>query len=667
MYNSYFGFREKPFKLVPNPEYLFLSKSHEIALAHLTYATEQGEGFVVITGEVGTGKTTLCRNYLDGLDASTSSAYIFNPKLEPAQLLASICQEFGINTGKTTIKALLDLLNNFLIEQNAVGNKVVVLIDEAQGLSVENLELIRMLSNLETTRSKLLQIILVGQPELGDQLDSYELRQLSQRISLSYHLSPLSARESEAYIQHRLGIATQRQADLFTANACRSAYHYSGGIPRLINIVCDRALLLAYSHNRPKVNRTIMQAAIRELLSRGQAQPAKRSRPLLIGGAALLFVATIIIVAIIWRERPPNKPQAQVIPSGGVVVGKVPPVDPAPSAPDAISAVPTGKTTGEAVASDQGNSRIDKPALPPVSGPNGQIAKADVPGKASTVDASQAIEAVQPSVPAVASLPAVFGQSASEPSATASGPAATGEMGWQEATPEPQTGNLDNALPPLAAVIDGLDAHSSCKKAVQKLLTLWGQPRPNVDLLPQPLSDPLFIELAARQYELRAYAAPWRWDLVEQLDLPVILTLKHPSSGDLVYLTLMGINGDNLRLSAGENTRFIETSKRALEPHLAEQMYVFWRNVLGFDMIIGYGANKRAVLGIQDLLRKIGYDTVSLSSVFDAPTKAAIQSFQREKGIKADGLIGPLTKMMLLKAAGTEKMPRLNDGKKADS
>jgi general secretion pathway protein A len=276
MYNSYFGFREKPFKLVPNPEYLFLSKSHEIALAHLTYATEQGEGFVVITGEVGTGKTTLCRNYLDGLDASTSSAYIFNPKLEPAQLLASICQEFGINTGKTTIKALLDLLNNFLIEQNAVGNKVVVLIDEAQGLSVENLELIRMLSNLETTRSKLLQIILVGQPELGDQLDSYELRQLSQRISLSYHLSPLSARESEAYIQHRLGIATQRQADLFTANACRSAYHYSGGIPRLINIVCDRALLLAYSHNRPKVNRTIMQAAIRELLSRGQAQPAKR-------------------------------------------------------------------------------------------------------------------------------------------------------------------------------------------------------------------------------------------------------------------------------------------------------------------------------------------------------------------------------------------------------
>jgi general secretion pathway protein A len=626
MYNSYFGFREKPFKLVPNPDYLFLSKSHEIALAHLTYATEQGEGFAVITGEVGTGKTTLCRNYLESLEANTSSAYIFNPKLESAQLLASICQEFGIKTGATTIKALLDLLNTFLIEQNAAGKKVVVLIDEAQGLSIENLELMRMLSNLETTRSKLLQIILVGQPELGDQLDSHELRQLAQRISLNYHLSPLSAKESEAYIRHRLGIASQRQAALFTANACRSAYHYSGGIPRLVNIVCDRALLLAYSHNRPKVDRKIMQAAIRELLSRGQVQPARRQRFLWIGGGLVLFVATVAIAALIWWERQADKPIAKVIPSGSVVVAKVPPVDAAPTAENAVSAGRAGEVPGERVQADQADGRTAAPAPPVASG------------------------ALEPTEPAGA---------ASTPSPE--------EPGRLEAAPGPPAGNLDKAHSALSVVLEGLDARSTRTTAITTLLAIWGQPRPNVDMLPQQLADTGFIELAARQYGLRAYAAPWQWSLLEQLDLPVILTLKHPASGDHVYFTLTGISGGNLRLSAGEPTRPIETSMAALEPHLTGQMFVFWKNALGFDMLIGYGANKRAVLRVQRLLRQIGYDGVLLSSVFDDPTKEAIESFQRKKGLNADGLVGPLTKIMLLKDAGTDTMPRLTDGKGVDS
>jgi general secretion pathway protein A len=659
MYNSYFGFREKPFKLVPNPDYLFLSKSHEIALAHLTYATEQGEGFAVITGEVGTGKTTLCRNYLESLDANTSSAYIFNPKLESAQLLASICQEFGIKTGATTIKALLDLLNSFLIEQNAAGKNVVVLIDEAQGLSIENLELMRMLSNLETTRSKLLQIILVGQPELGDQLDSHELRQLAQRISLNYHLVPLSAKESEAYIRHRLSIASQGQAALFTVNACRSVYHYSRGIPRLINIVCDRALLLAYSHSHPKVNRKVVQAAIRELQSRGQVQTDRRQWSFLMGGGLLLFVASVAIAGLIWRERQAGRPIAQVVPSGGIVVAKVPPMEGSSTAKNGIPAGPAVELSNEPVQTNHADGRVAAPALPAASGTFESTAPAGQPPGGSTLDEPQTQDSPSPLAVSVASPLPTSGQPAPEPSAIAASVPSS-------VAPGPPAGNFDKARSALSAALEGMDARSSRKTAVTELLTIWGQPRPNVDLLPQQLKDPEFIELSARQYEMRAYAAPWRLSLVERLDLPAILTLRHPVSGEPVYLTLTGINGSNLRLSIGES-RPIETSLVALEPQLTGQMYVFWRNTLEFDMIIGYGANNWAVLEVQRLLRQIGYDAVLLSSVFDDSTKAAVQSFQRKKGLNDDGLVGPLTKIMLLKEAGTEAMPRLIDGRGVDS
>ena len=277
MYNNYFGFREKPFKLVPNPDFLYLSKNHEIALAHLSYAVSQGDGFVVITGEVGTGKTTLCRIFLEHLEEGIESAYIFNPRLDSVQLLTTICNEFGIRTNSYNLKQLLDVINGYLIMKSKAGRKVILLIDEAQNLSLENLEMVRMLSNLETTRNKLLQIILVGQPELGDMLDSYELRQLAQRISLSAHLTPLTSTETAGYIRHRILIATQRQVDLFTPGACRLIHKYSIGIPRKINIAADRALLTAYSLNQPKVTPSVAKIAIKELSSSRGPAPSRIS------------------------------------------------------------------------------------------------------------------------------------------------------------------------------------------------------------------------------------------------------------------------------------------------------------------------------------------------------------------------------------------------------
>jgi general secretion pathway protein A len=219
MYKNFFGFKERPFKLVPNPAYLFLSKSHEEALAHLTYAMTQGDGFVEITGEVGTGKTTLCRAFLENLDENTEAAYIFNPKMDAIQLLKAVNDEFGISSDSDNTKGLIDTLNAFLIEKKTEGKNVILLIDEAQNLTEDVLEQLRLLSNLETTRHKLLQIILVGQPELGEKLDSHELRQLAQRINLRCQLLPLNYKEVRGYIQHRINIASRKPGINFSRAA----------------------------------------------------------------------------------------------------------------------------------------------------------------------------------------------------------------------------------------------------------------------------------------------------------------------------------------------------------------------------------------------------------------------------------------------------------------
>jgi len=265
MYKKFFGFKERPFQLVPNPAYLYLSKCHEEALAHLSYAISQGDGFVEIIGEVGTGKTTMCRVFLDSLNTGIEAAYIFNPKLDSIQLLKAVNDDFGIDSTPDNIKELIDILNRFLMEKKAEGKKIILIIDEAQNLTIEVLEQLRLLSNLETTTSKLIQVILVGQPELGDILDSHELRQLGQRITLSCRLLPLNQTETMEYIRHRLYVASGSPPTKFSYAAIRKIHKYSRGIPRLINIVCDRALLTAYVMSSRDITLAIVNKAIKEL------------------------------------------------------------------------------------------------------------------------------------------------------------------------------------------------------------------------------------------------------------------------------------------------------------------------------------------------------------------------------------------------------------------
>ena len=265
MYEQFFGLSKKPFELVPNPDFLYLGGTHKKALTYLNYAVSEKTGFVMLTGEVGSGKTTLIRNFINRLDNQVTLAKVFNTKVSFEQLIAMIYDDFGLDgTGKDKV-TLLKELYHFLVEEHAKGHSPILIIDEAQNFSPAVLEEVRMLSNLETGDAKLLQIILVGQPELAAMLSLAELRQLRQRISIVCHVYPLTRRECEEYIFHRLSVAGNRQAVEFSPEALDGIYNYSNGIPRLVNIVCNFLLLTAFTEETRTINQDMVSDIVKEL------------------------------------------------------------------------------------------------------------------------------------------------------------------------------------------------------------------------------------------------------------------------------------------------------------------------------------------------------------------------------------------------------------------
>jgi general secretion pathway protein A len=310
MYQSYFGLAEAPFSIAPDPRYLYMSQRHQEALAHLLYGVNGGGGFVLLTGEVGAGKTTVCRCLLEQIPAACDIAYIFNPKLTVAELLSTICAEFGIACppGNASVKVYVDCINAYLLDAHARGRHTVLIIDEAQNLSADVLEQLRLLTNLETNQRKLLQIILLGQPELAEMLARPELRQLAQRIIARYHLGPLERQEVAAYVQHRLGVSgTQRQ--LFPAALMGRLYRLSGGIPRIINVLCDRALLGTYAQSKERVDRATLKQAAHEVFHNPAAQPRSLMRPLLAGLLASTVLAAAVYLPV---AQPPSQMKAEV-------------------------------------------------------------------------------------------------------------------------------------------------------------------------------------------------------------------------------------------------------------------------------------------------------------------------------------------------------------------
>ncbi len=309
MYLAFFGIAEKPFAITPDPRYLYLGRHHADALAHLVYGINDAGGFIQLTGEVGTGKTTTIRSLLARAPKNAEIALVINPRLSPMDFLQTICEELGVGVSDKAVesaKELIDQLNHYLLRAHAAGRRVVLIVDEAQNLSVEVLEQVRLLTNLETDSQKLLQIILIGQPELRELLARNDLRQLAQRVTARFHLQPLGREETVAYVRHRLRIAGAT-SEIFSRAALREVHRLSGGVPRVINIICDRALLGAYTEDHHHVSSALVRRAASEIFGERLAPPWLI--PLV---ATVCVLVALTVGSVLWRNASKSRALAAV-------------------------------------------------------------------------------------------------------------------------------------------------------------------------------------------------------------------------------------------------------------------------------------------------------------------------------------------------------------------
>ncbi|MDB6085535.1 MAG: ral secretion pathway protein [Gammaproteobacteria bacterium] len=348
MYTRFFGLSEKPFAITPDPRYLYLSERHAEALAHLLYGINESGGFIQLTGEVGTGKTTVVRTLLSRVPHHADVAVILNPRVTPVEFLLTICEELGLpiaEADRDSVKQMVDALNRRLLTAHAEGRRIIVIVDEAQNLSAEVLEQVRLLTNLETPTQKLLQIILIGQPELRELLDRNDLRQLAQRITGRYHLKPLSREETQGYVRHRLRVAGAA-GEIFTPGALREVHRLASGIPRVINVSCDRALLGAYTQEARKVTAALVRQAAGEVYGRRFAP-----KWLAISAGAIIAAGLLAAAVLGWRtwqyrtaavgRAPPT------IPAGPAASAR-PAVTPAPVSIDTLLAANSAYTSDAA-------------------------------------------------------------------------------------------------------------------------------------------------------------------------------------------------------------------------------------------------------------------------------------------------------------------------------
>ncbi len=603
MYEKFFSFREKPFKLVPNPAYLFLSKSHEETLAHLNYALAEGDGFVEITGEVGTGKTTLCRAFLESLGSDTIAAYIFNPRLGPRQLIRAINDELGIKYDADNTKDLIDRLNSFLIHKKAQRKKVILLIDEAQNLSRNVLEQLRLLSNLETNQEKLLQIILVGQPELSEILDAHELRQLSQRITLRYHLSPLNHKETVEYIRYRINIAAQNVGIKFNRSAFRQIYKYSRGIPRVINIACDRSLLTAFGLSRHKITGSIARASIKELMGAGTTGKFDLADWKKV---SIIFAAlSVVLTAAIFHQplthgiteffKHQQNPEIE-----GSTIGE-------PASKEAEVSDPDNTQVSDRNIS--GNTILNQP-------------------NASVADISKHSEQNPPSGP-------------------------TGPVVNEPAPDRKETLKL-------ADYLTAMDIRSSRYSALKNAMELWQTPIEFKPYLNSLDDDHAFFRLTAKPSGIFIHRVETNLDLLKRLDLPAILEFYPTDSEEPGYLTLSETDGDKVSFDVPKENKVIETNEDEINLYWSGVAYLPWKNFLSISGTLPTRTNEDSIITLKLLLHELGYHNVELNGNYDIRTRSAIEEIQTKYGILADGFVGSLTKIILYKSKGSFEMPRLS-------
>lgn len=644
MYNQFFGFHERPFRLVPDPAYLFLSPRHEDALAHLKYAVSQGEGFVEITGEVGTGKTLLCRTFLEQLDDNVESAYIFNPRLSAPELIRAVNDEFGITPAGDGIKENIDALNAFLMGKKAQGKSVVLVIDEAQNLGRDVLEQVRLLSNLETTRSKLLQIILVGQPELSELLDSHELRQLGQRITLSCRLRPLTRKETGHYIRHRLQVASRKSADIFTRSAINRIYRYSGGIPRLINIACDRALLSAYGFNQHKVSAAIATAAIAELASRGEIYrrgSGAFSPEWLLRLGLLLVLAGLAIVFVFQYDKSP------------LLSGR------------AASEAPAASQTQMAAMGDRQDPSKSVSHVPVIheeaSGTSQQTATSGNgflehgTGATEAADTETAFSVTENNGRASAVA------EASETVAAAEDVGALTAAALDSLAPKDTPLTISHEVVSFTDYLAAVPVDGSRYRALQTLLTRWGaNAAAGIDMA-EIVDDAAFFAAAAAVNGLSVQRVAADLAMVRGLNLWAILAFDGPPDHGPIYLAVVGADDKNMTLDDGLSGIRITAPDREILSQTPKEAYVFWKNFFNYQGVIPFTAPEEAVVTLKLHLRDLGHDHIVIDPEYDPATRRMVERLQAGHGIPVDGYVGPLTLMTLYNETPGLSAPRLRE------
>ncbi len=607
MYNEFFGLTEAPFAITPDPHFLFMSDRHREAYAHLLYGFSEGGGFVQLTGEVGTGKTTLCRSVLEQLPVHVDVAYILNPRLTDVELLANICDELHISypEGSLSLKTLVDNLHRYLLDAQGRGRRTVLIIDEAQNLSPDVLEQIRLLTNLETSTQKLLQIILIGQPELIKLLDRQELRQLAQRITARYHLLPFSVAETKAYVAHRLDVAGGA-GNVFTRGALTEIYRYSRGLPRLINVICDRSLLGAYVQGHRRVSAQTVRQAIREVTGREVPRRVGRMATLALLSASVLSA----LGAGYWlRGRQiPGAANPEKDRSTGLADG-LPVATPTPASMDIkVAAQELSPSPVRAATLVPGLAAGVLEELPTGVAPTPKAEVSPTPMAAVEPAPAPAVEPVVAPIPAAESMAV----------GTAQKPV-----------------NRDQKL---AEVLANENLTSNTDAAFVQLFSLWG------------VSDPKFASSAlgcadARLAGLHCVAGAGGWQEIRDLNLPVIIEL--PSAAEQKYYAVLdGLDDTTAELNfGGQLYRF----------SLAE-IDTFWRGryiVLrppvvraGETLFITPGMRAREILWVRRCLSSWEGKVPGIaetSDLYDAELKAKVVAFQTSHSLKPDGLISHRT------------------------
>jgi general secretion pathway protein A len=553
VYEQFFGLEDEPFRLTPDTRYLFLSAKHAEALAHLRLGLTESSGFVCITGDVGTGKTTLLRVFLSELGPDVAAAYALTPPLSALDLLRRICREFGVVPSGESQTDLIDALHAYLIAQDAAGRCCVVVLDEAQGLSIELLEQVRLLLNLETQTRKLLRIILVGQPQLRKLLLNRDLAQLNQRITLRWHLGPLSSRETRAYVHHRLSVASGGRATrLFTTPALRLMHSLSGGVPRIINMIAHRALLAAFVAREPRVTRRVVARAYREIQAVPLPGTLTLARKVALAGGGLAIGASLVAVGAPQVDRLLRVTQSDA------------------AAPRVTQTADEAQDAARAVA---------EPEAPPP----------------------------QPAVaaPAVASAADV------------------------------------------AHRLTGLDPAASARAATAAILAEWGE---------RPLDGaetrlPENLESVAWRRGLEELQLTANRSMLRLLDLPALLEVRGGPAPCWVAVTQMDASQVVLSIDGTPVTANVDV----LDSMWTGRASILWRDFDGLGPTLRPGVRGAAVAHLQELLRRVGMAGVTPTGTFDARTAKAVVDFQRAHQLDADGVVGPLTRIVLYAGAGSDR------------